>query len=69
MPYIDAFFQGGYANLGLNILRSGFKEYYIVGLRLNWDISNLYSKHQQDEIIARNKLQINSQKTRIFTPS
>ena len=62
MPYIDAFFQGGYANPGLNILRSGFKEYYIVGLRLNWDISNLYSKRQQDEIITRNKLQINSQK-------
>lgn len=62
LPYIDAFFQGGYANPGLNILHSGFQGYYIVGLRLNWDISNLYSKHQQDQIIAKTKLQIDSQK-------
>ena len=56
LPYIDAFFQGGYANPGLNILRSGFQGYYIVGLRLNWDISNLYSKHQQDQIIAKTQV-------------
>lgn len=50
LPYIDAFFQAGYGNPALNILKSGFNNYYIAGIRLNWDFSNLYSLHQQSEI-------------------
>ncbi len=50
LPYIDAFFQAGYGNPALNILKSGFNNYYIAGIRLNWDFGNLYSLHQQSEI-------------------
>lgn len=57
MPYLDVFIQAGYANPALNILKSGFRGYYIGGIRLNWDFSNLYTNHQQDEIIRLQKLQ------------
>ena len=50
LPYIDVFFQAGYGNPALNILKSGFNNYYIAGIRLNWDFGNLYSLHQQSEI-------------------
>lgn len=57
MPYIDAFIQVGYANPALNILKSGFRDYYIAGIRLNWNFSNLYSNHQQNELIRLQGLQ------------
>lgn len=50
LPYIDAFFQAGYGNPALNILKSGFNSYYIAGIRLSWDFSNLYSTYQQSEL-------------------
>ncbi len=60
LPYIDVFFQGGYGNPGLNTLKSGFQLYYVAGLRVNWDFSNLYHKGKNDELIMKQKLQINS---------
>lgn len=57
MPYVDVFIQAGYANPALNILKSGFQGYYIGGIRLNWEFSNLYSNHQQNEIIRLKSLQ------------
>ena len=62
LPYIDAFLQVGYANPALNILKSDFDEYYIAGIRLNWNFSNLYSTHQQNELRRVQALQIHSQK-------
>ena len=50
LPYIDAFFQAGYGNPALNILKSGFNGYYIAGIRLNWDFGNLYSLREQSEL-------------------
>ena len=62
LPYVEAFFQSGYANPGLNILQSSFQGYYIAGVRAIWDFSNLYSKSYQDEAIRKENLQIVSQK-------
>ena len=62
LPYIDLFVQGGYANPGLNFLKGAFSSYYIAGVRINWDFSNLYSKSQQNELIKNQSLRLNAQK-------
>lgn len=62
LPYIDAFFQAGYGNPALNILKSGFQAYYIAGIRLNWDISNAYSTQQQSELRRVQMLQNDARK-------
>lgn len=62
LPYIDAFIQVGYANPALNIFKSDFEEYYLAGIRLNWNFSNLYSTRQQNELRRVQKLEIHSQK-------
>lgn len=62
LPYIDAFFQAGYGNPALNILKSGFNSYYIAGIRLNWDFGNLYSLHQQSELRRMQILQNDAKK-------
>lgn len=58
LPYLELYAQGGYANPALNILEDEFKTYYIVGMRVKWDFSNLYSKRQQDEIYRKQNLQV-----------
>ncbi|WP_181882593.1 MULTISPECIES: TolC family protein [unclassified Helicobacter] len=62
LPYIDLFAQGGYANPSLNILENKFKPYYIAGVRINWDFSNLYSKRQQNQIYRAQELQLKAQR-------
>ncbi len=44
MPRLGLYAQGGYGNPGLNILKDGFQAYYIAGVRLTWNISNLYTQ-------------------------
>lgn len=60
MPYVEAFFQGGYANPGLNFLKGGFTPYYIAGVRFGWDISSLWTKKIQNELILNQQLQLQS---------
>lgn len=47
MPHIDLFVQGGYGNLGLNMLKDEFSPWYIGGLRLSWNLGNFYT-HKDD---------------------
>jgi outer membrane protein TolC len=44
MPKIGFFAQGGYANPALNMFDPGFNPYYIAGVRINWNLSELYNK-------------------------
>ena len=44
-PKAFLFGQGGYGNPALNMLKNEFQSYYIMGLRLNWDLSSFYTKH------------------------
>lgn len=62
LPYIDLFVHGGYANPGLNLLKNAFSSYYIAGVRINWNFSNLYSTSQQNELIKNQSLRLKSQK-------
>ena len=37
-PKLNAFGQVGYGNPGLNMLNNSFEDFYIVGLKLNWNV-------------------------------
>lgn len=38
LPKLNAFGQAGYGNPGLNMLNNSFEDFYIVGLKLNWNV-------------------------------
>ena len=43
MPRLGVFITGGYGKPGLNMLKNEFSAYYIAGVNLSWNFSNLYS--------------------------
>ena len=56
-PQLSAFFQGGFgAPNPVNFLAPGLSGYYITGLRLNWDIGNLYTLKKNLMINKNNQL-------------
>jgi outer membrane protein TolC len=68
LPKLYAFSQLGYGRPGLNMLKDEFQSYYIVGLKLQWNIwdwnktsreKNMYSI-QQDQIDSRKELYLRS---------
>lgn len=56
VPRLGIFGQLGYSNPALNFLKNGFEDYYIAGVRLNWNFSGLYSlgKDKNIKILNRN---------------
>lgn len=38
LPKLNAFGQAGYGNPGLNMLNNSFEGFYIVGLKMNWNV-------------------------------
>lgn len=38
LPKLNAFGQAGYGNPGLNMLNNSFDDFYMVGLKLNWNV-------------------------------
>ena len=49
MPKLSAFATGGYGRPGLNFLDNDFTTYAIVGVGLNWNLSNLYNGKQSND--------------------
>jgi outer membrane protein TolC len=64
LPTIAAFGQFGYGNPGLNVLQNKWAPYYIVGLKLNWNIFD-WNNTQKDKKILKIHTDIigNSQET------
>jgi outer membrane protein TolC len=52
LPKASLFGQGGYGRPGLNVLKNEFGFYYIGGVKLNWSLSNLYSKKKEQNQVA-----------------
>lgn len=50
IPRVGLFGQLGYSNPALNFLKNGFEQYYIAGVRLNWNFSGLYSLSKDKSI-------------------
>lgn len=42
-PTFSLFAQGGIGNPGLNMLKNGWDPYYIIGARMTWNFSSLYT--------------------------
>ena len=61
-PKAIVFGQGGYGNPALNMLRNEFQSYYLLGIRLNWDISSFYTKNTNQKSEQLQKELINQQK-------
>lgn len=53
-PNVGLFLQGGVGNPGLNLLKNGWEPYYIIGARLTWNFSSLYTlKNDRLKIAAQ----------------
>ena len=48
LPKLNAFGQAGYGNPGLNMLDNSFQGFYIVGLKLNWNVFD-WNKSKTDK--------------------
>lgn len=55
IPQIVGFATGGFGNPGLNMLENAFKEYYWVGVRLNWNVFDWNASKKQRESLLINK--------------
>lgn len=62
-PKAFLFSQTGYGNPALNMLKNEFQGYYLVGARLNWDISSFYNKRLNKKSVLLQKEQIAQHKS------
>ena len=62
MPVIGAFAQGGYGKPGLNMLLNEFDTFFLGGIKLSWNISNLYTWKNNVKMNELKKLNIDSQR-------
>ncbi len=61
LPRFSLFFQGGWGRPALNMLSNDAQGYYIGGLRLNWNLTGLYTYNNEKKILAVNQSSINIQ--------
>lgn len=62
LPKLGLFVQGAIGNPGLNMLKNEFTPYYIAGIRLSWNFGNLYTKHNENQLISLNRRSIDVQR-------
>ncbi|MEZ4875804.1 MAG: TolC family protein [Flavobacteriaceae bacterium] len=61
VPELNGFATGGYGNPGLNMLENDFTPYYIVGLKLNWNVFDWNGNKKQRQALDYSKDLINNQ--------
>ncbi|MCB0515524.1 MAG: transporter [Chitinophagales bacterium] len=61
IPAVGLFLQAGFGNPALNMFQTEISPYYIGGLRLNWNLSSLYTNKNDRQIIGINQQKINHQ--------
>jgi outer membrane protein TolC len=62
MPKLGVFIQGGIGRPGLNMLSNSWDPFYIGGVRLNWNISSLYTQKNDLQKIEINKNTVETQR-------
>lgn len=62
IPKIGLFAQGGYGRPTLNFLKNDFSFYGIGGIKLNWNLSNLYTAKKDKQLLVINQSNIEIQK-------
>lgn len=55
VPKLLAFATGGYGNPGLNMLDNSFQTFYIVGVKLNWNVFDWNANKKQRQSLAITK--------------
>lgn len=58
MPKVKIFIRGGYGRPGLDMLDNSFQPYAVGGIKLVWNISELYSLGYGKKVVKYNKQQI-----------
>jgi len=61
VPELNGFATGGYGNPGLNMLENDFTSYYIVGLKLNWNVFDWNGNKKQRQALDYSKELIDNQ--------
>ncbi len=61
-PKVSLFLQGGFGRPALNFLSNDFEPYYIGGIRMQYSLSNLYTRKNDGAMIELNRGQIALQK-------
>lgn len=61
MPRLRVFVTGGYGKPGLNMLEDDFSAYYIAGVNLTWNFSNLYSNKSDKRKLQNNIASVRTQ--------
>lgn len=54
-PELRGFAQAGYGNPGLNMLDNSFQEFYVVGLKLNWNVFDWGKTKQKKQSVEISK--------------
>jgi outer membrane protein TolC len=62
-PKIMSFATGGYGNPGLNALDNSFQTFYMVGVKLNWNVFDWNANKKQRESLKINKEIIDTEET------
>ena len=62
LPKLGAFAQGGYGKPGLNMFDTKFSPYFLGGIRLTWNFSNLYTFNNDKKKIDLQKQKVNTQR-------
>ncbi|MEJ1238245.1 TolC family protein [Chryseolinea sp. T2] len=60
-PRLSTFVQGGYGRPALNMLENNPDTYYIVGFRLNWNLTGFYNRRRDKELINVRRNGVNVQ--------
>ena len=67
-PTVGLFVQAGYGRPALNFLNNGFDPFYLVGIRMRWNFSHIYTKSLDKEISRINMQKISIKKeTQLLT--
>jgi outer membrane protein TolC len=61
MPRLGLFATGGYGRPGLDMLENDFSAYYIAGVNLSWNFSNLYSNKNSKRKIRNSITSVQTQ--------
>ncbi len=61
-PRISLFLQGGYGRPALNFLNNEFDTYYLGGVKLNWNVSGLYTLKRDKDLVTLNQESLDIEK-------
>lgn len=61
-PKLQAFAQAGYGNPGLNMLDNSFQDFYMAGLKLNWNIFDWGQSKEKKQAVDISKEIVSSEK-------